>query len=95
MFRLGIKEEKCEVCGYTDSLELHHINGDNCDNRIENLQILCPNCHAKIDTFRGLNIKSKKKHLTPDDYIISEEEHAKHLEEKKIARRKPKVEVKP
>lgn len=95
LFRLGIKEEKCEVCGYTDNLELHHINGDNCDNRIENLQILCPNCHAKTDTFRGLNIKYKKKHLTPDDYIISDEEYVQHLEEKKAARRKPKVEVKP
>jgi predicted HNH restriction endonuclease len=36
-------------------LELHHVNGDNRDNRIENLQLLCPNCHALTDNYRGLN----------------------------------------
>ena len=40
-------------------LELHHINGDNTDNRIENLQLLCPNCHALTDNYRGKNIKIK------------------------------------
>lgn len=37
------------------SLEIHHINGDNKDNRLENLTYLCPNCHALTDTYRGLN----------------------------------------
>ena len=47
LFKSGLKEQKCEICGYTENLELHHINGNPTDNRIENLQILCPNCHAK------------------------------------------------
>ena len=34
-------------------MELHHINGDHTDLRIENLQILCPNCHALTDNYRG------------------------------------------
>ena len=38
-------------------LELNHINGKNIDNRIENLEILCPNCHAQTEHYRG---KSKK-----------------------------------
>lgn len=48
----GIKEYKCEKCGITEwegkpaPLELHHINGDHFDNRLENLIILCSNCHA-------------------------------------------------
>ena len=42
------------------SLELHHINGDNKDNRLENLQILCPNRRAQTDTYRGHNIKKQK-----------------------------------
>lgn len=60
----GYKECKCEKCGRTEwegeqiPLELHHINGDNRDNRLENLQILCPNCHAMTDNYRGRKKKS-------------------------------------
>lgn len=55
----GIKEHKCEMCGGTEwlghkiPLEIHHINGDNTDNRLENVQMLCPNCHALTDNYRG------------------------------------------
>lgn len=58
LFKEKLKEEKCEMCGITEwngkpiSLELHHINGNPTDNRIENLQILCPNCHSQTDTYR-------------------------------------------
>ena len=58
----GLKEKKCECCGNSEwldmpiALELHHINGIKDDLRIENLQILCPNCHAFTDNYRGKNI---------------------------------------
>lgn len=64
LIKEGLKECKCEKCGLTEwqgniiPLELHHVNGDNTDNRIENLQILCPNCHATTDFYRGRNTKS-------------------------------------
>ena len=57
----GIKEHKCECCGLTEwlghpiPLELHHLNGIHTDNRLENLQVLCPNCHARTDSYRGKN----------------------------------------
>lgn len=66
LIKEGIKEYKCEKCGITDwngeeiVLELHHINGDHFDNRLENLQILCPNCHSQTPTHRG---KDGKKYI--------------------------------
>ena len=40
-------------------LELHHINGIHSDNRLENLQILCRNCHGITDNYCGKNIKKR------------------------------------
>lgn len=59
----GIKENKCELCGTSSwrgediVCELHHINGDRSDNRLENLIMLCPNCHSQTSNFRGKNSK--------------------------------------
>ena len=59
----GLKEHKCECCGITEwngrpaPLELDHIDGDHYNNNLDNLRILCPNCHAQTDTYRGKNIK--------------------------------------
>ena len=65
--RHNILEYKCEKCGCDGhwqngiiSLEIDHINGDNKDNRIENLHYLCPNCHALTETYRGRNIGRSK-----------------------------------
>jgi hypothetical protein len=64
LFSESIKNKKCELCGWAKvsvdgriPLELDHINGDHCDNRIENLRILCPNCHSLQPTHRGRNKK--------------------------------------
>ena len=59
----GIKKRVCECCGNSDwmglpiVLELHHIDGDKTNNRIENLQLLCPNCHSITDNFKSKKVK--------------------------------------
>ena len=61
LFAEGLKENRCEECGLTEwrgrplSMALHHVNGDGRDNRLENLQLLCPNCHAQTENFSGRN----------------------------------------
>ena len=61
----GKKEYKCDNCGCSSwngkqiALQLHHINGDDTDNRFENLQLLCPNCHSQTDNFCGKNAIKK------------------------------------
>ena len=57
----GIKDKVCENCGLSKwmgkeiPLELNHKNGNNLDNTLENLEILCPNCHAQKPNYRGGN----------------------------------------
>jgi hypothetical protein len=64
LFKEGRKKPSCEECGWAEvskdgrrPLELDHINGVPSDNRLENLRILCPNCHSLKPTHRGLNKK--------------------------------------
>lgn len=65
LIKHGIKKYKCECCGLTKwngkqiKLQLHHINGNPTDNRLENLQFLCPNCHSLTDNYCGGNIKNQ------------------------------------
>lgn len=62
LIREGIKDASCEACGGESwngrpiPLELDHINGRRDDNRLTNLRLLCPNCHAQTPSYRGRNI---------------------------------------
>ena len=88
LIKEGFKQNICEICGQKPfhngkelTLQLHHINGNHQDNRLENLQILCPNCHSKTHNFRNKNGKNttearrlevKKNHLTTCEYCGKE-----------------------
>ena len=80
LFEAKLKESKCEECGWAEKsidgrlpLELDHINGDSKDNRLENLRILCPNCHSLKPTHRGRNRKKNK------NGRVAESVYAQHL----------------
>lgn len=65
LMKEGLKENRCEVCGITEwrgrplSMELHHVNGDGDDNRLENLQLLCGNCHSQTDNWGGRGVRRR------------------------------------
>lgn len=66
LFEEGIKEKICEVCYGIEwnkkpiPLELHHIDGDDENIKLENLQIICPNCHALTDNHAGKGKRLKR-----------------------------------
>jgi hypothetical protein len=67
----GLKNPRCERCGLREwqgepiSLELHHVNGDPRDNRLEVLELLCPNCHSQTENFGIRNAAKQNGSLPP------------------------------
>ena len=57
LLRAGLKQNCCEVCGVIEwmgkslTCQLDHIDGDRANNCLDNLRMLCPNCHAQTETW--------------------------------------------
>ena len=61
----GHKCEKCSLTEWQDQdipLEVHHLDGDRTNNELKNLQLLCCNCHATTDNWRGRVAKLAETH---------------------------------
>ena len=92
--RSGILGDVCQVCGigyeYNEKflqLQIDHIDGDNTNNNVENLRLLCPNCHSQTDTWGSGNIIVEYK----DESLKSHELSDEQMEELRRGRIKPDV----
>ena len=78
-----LRGRKCESCCLETwlnnpiKLEVHHKDGDRLNNNLDNLQLLCPNCHSFTDTWRGGNNKSRK--YVTDDTLIENLKNSKSI----------------
>lgn len=66
LLKEGLLEYKCDICGIKEwnykpiNLHLHHIDGNHTNNNLENLQLLCPNCHSQTHNYCNYEHKPKK-----------------------------------
>jgi len=64
LLKEDVKVHKCEKCNLTTwmnnpiPLELHHIDGNRYNNSLNNISLLCPNCHALTENYRAKNINN-------------------------------------
>ena len=71
---VALRGHKCENCGLTEwldnpiPLEVHHLDGQELNSELENLILLCPNCHSLTDNYRGRNINSVIK-VTDEEFV--------------------------
>jgi hypothetical protein len=72
--RKYLKEKRgnlCEECGIFEwnhkpiDLEVHHIDGNSDNNNLNNVMLMCPNCHSQTDTFKNKNKGSGRKNRKP------------------------------
>lgn len=67
LYNEGYKTPICELCGQGNiwnglplSLQLNHVDGDNSNHKLDNLEILCPNCHTQTETYGSKRLKKSK-----------------------------------
>jgi predicted nuclease with TOPRIM domain len=69
------QNQKCNHCGIDEwngsiiGLELEHIDGNHNNNKRENLEAICPNCHSQTSTWRGRNKTNKRLKISDDEIV--------------------------
>lgn len=72
---IALRGHKCEVCGLTEwidspiPLEVHHIDGQELNSELNNLLLICPNCHALTDNYRGRNINKGVEKISDEKFV--------------------------
>jgi 5-methylcytosine-specific restriction endonuclease McrA len=76
LLQAGVLENRCSQCGLTHwldkplSIQIDHINGIKDDFRLENLRMLCPNCHSQTDTHGGKNARRRRQALQEVETVL-------------------------
>ena len=72
---IHLRGHRCENCGATSwlgnkiPLEVHHKDGDSLNNDLKNLTLLCPNCHALTNNYRGKNVNARSNVISDDMFV--------------------------
>ena len=84
LFEFCLKPRKCEKCGRTTwtidniehsiPLQVHHIDGDRSNNELNNLMVLCPNCHTFTDNYCGKKLRKKTKEKNNEPFYANKRE---------------------
>ncbi|MFY0656282.1 MAG: HNH endonuclease [Neptunomonas phycophila] len=81
LLQAGIKHNVCECCGLDGEwcnepiqMQLDHVDGNNKNNSLDNLQMLCPNCHSQTETFAGRNKKKNVAHTSTVSWVAALQE---------------------
>jgi len=75
LLRAGLLDNRCTICGLEDwlgqplSIHIDHINGVRDDHRLENLRMLCPNCHSQTETYGGRNLRKRRQLQGPPQVV--------------------------
>lgn len=91
LIKEGMLKHQCNSCLLSEwleepiPLELHHIDGDHCNNNLDNLAVLCPNCHTLTPNYRGKNIKCEYVPKKKGIYVPKERKPRKIKPKKKCS----------
>lgn len=84
LVRQNYKKYECECCGISSwnnkpiTLQLHHKDGNHFNNNLDNLVILCPNCHTQTNNYCGKNSKKQNKKYKTQDEIEAAKSRSTH-----------------